>query len=313
MTSGLTSLYLKHYKEFRQQEIHKLKSLLQNREIHHKVEDAVSEYRQGWYSRMEAVQQEKSDHDGKLLKSYFREILFEKFRAYLPYDFYDDQKRFIYEIERILDRPLQEVKSNYYFNYEGANESAIYQRFFDHDEVENLRKDDLAKILAEYHALYRFIDEVDLLAIELDKQIEDEKRLVKENKFNGVEPRLVFGFLLHLTQENTEKGVEFLSKEKVVELTNKICTGNATKPIELNINKNQESDMLGFFYAFYKYCDDCAPYRVASLVYANLITEHISNFSNKNPNTIYGNYNKYYPNKLINISEHFLKWANKGI
>jgi hypothetical protein len=253
MKSGLTSLYLQYYKEFRQQEINELKSLLQNREIHHKVEDAVSEYRQGWYSRMEAVQQEKQDHDGKLLKSYFREILFEKFRAYLPYDFYDDQERFNYEIERILDRPLQEVKSNYYFNYGRANESAIYQRFFDHDEVENLKKNDLAKILAEYHALYRFIDEVDLLAIELDKQIEDEKRLVKENKFNDLTPIEVYHFFLQLIESSPDNKKPMLNKDQIIDLTNMICSCDFNSKLEADIT-GRSGQLTYFFYKFYKYC-----------------------------------------------------------
>jgi hypothetical protein len=279
MTSGLTSLYLKHYKEFRQQEIDKLKSLLQNREIHHKVEDAVSEYRLGWESRMKNVENKKYDQDGLLQVSYFREILFEKFLAYLPNSFYDEKERFPYEIERILDRPLQEVKNNYYFNYEGADESAKYQRFFDHEEVENLKKDDLAKILAEYHALYRFIDEVDLLAIELDRQIEDEKRLVKENKFNDLPTMEVYHFFLQLIESSPENKKPMLNKDQIFDLTNMICSCDFKPKLEADIT-GRSGQLTYFFYKFYKYCTTSWDIGGKEEKYFSILTGCIKQFNN---------------------------------
>ena len=299
MAGDLTLLFLKEYQKTRQQEADLLKKMLTNKQIHHKVEDVVSDYRDIWSIKMNAIENQKTDKDGNTLKSLFRERLFEKFRAYLPYDFYEEGKRFDFEIERILDRPLQQVKDNFLYNYETADGTTRYRRFFDYEEVISLKEEDLTKMLAQYHALYRFNNEFFTKAQTLEIEIKDEKRLVSENKFNDLTPKEVYDFFIQLVERIPKESKPMLTRDQVIRLTNMICNDTDEKDkIDANI-KGRKGQLTYFVYKFYLHSRNSNNgTEESNLKYISILTRYIAQFKRLKPNN-FANKPKNFDIKLL--------------
>jgi hypothetical protein len=190
-----------------------------------------------------------------------------------------EEKYRINPVTIFIEEELPVIRAKHVEHLHSGKFPLDYQ--WDMDFIENHTINDFLQLMANYFAKDRFIGEVDLLAIELEKQIEDEKKLVKENKFNDLAPKEVYDFFLQLINRIPEGCKPMLTKDQVITLTNMICRNvDVVKKIKADV-KNRKGQLRYFVYKFYLHSKNPSTgAEESNLKYISILTRYIDQFNN---------------------------------
>lgn len=214
-------------------------------------------------------------------------------------------------LDGFIEKDLPELRKRLSRQYDKTNTTQRNDHVYDLKFLNDSSPEEIIKLLAAYFAPFQMIDNKYKQIEGLKETIRKEKKLIKNNRFNGLEPTKVLDYMLQLTQINTENNLPFLTEETVYELTNMICKNKPViEPVSVNISDQQRRQLEVFFIIFYKFCKDTLDAKGNRDKYISLLNRFIAQFQNR---TIYAN-NFYLKNAdqplLIKVDAQYLRWMN---